>query len=676
MKRILINGSPADLSSAPIAVNWEYMDLADPGKKYSPFTSSLTLPFTANNKRIMDYGDVPGSDLTTIRSIPYVDLVIAATKFIKSGTLKILNTTKDGYQGTITSRNTYIEAIEGYTLDDAITDASSSFTYATYAAAIDALRSGAITAVNKGFILPRTLEGSIASSIWTIYSGSNGHTHEVWISAYALLKAMVDEGVITLKVLEAGAFVDIEDSLLYSHLCKLYTPCWNWVLYDGGAAWTIEEASGQRLINGTVVDRSIFTTFGGRSSWEFIKAIAQLFCCAVYQVETEISLIPLNQIATAGAIDLSGRVKLEKKYFAIPGHGSSNYVNYENTDNLAESFARTTITAPVIPTEEKSLMTLDLMLPGQYWVNLYSKNFFNTDYNANGALKDKPLLLYDDGDTDYTTITHGTDTEVDVLLKVLTYMDLTQWWAIYQSLATLGEAYDAEIYIDPYTLTKLKPWLLVRINELGGLFYLNKISGFDPDSGRLAKCQVVKWLVAKYDVTPTSLVFTYNGETKTLTVTSNIPWLVTTLGDVTLNKASGTGNDTVIVTCDSNIEADTEVNFNFGGAMVDIIATMQNMTLNSVAAVGTQGVGDPITPDPTFSATAIGTGPRRVFWAIYKAAVRVDSGYRDFTITAGTNNYAITGLTAPGTPGTDYTLRVGYKSGTYPVSSAQFEIIL
>jgi hypothetical protein len=425
-----------------------------------------------------------------------------------------------------------------------------------------------------------------------------------------------------------------------------------------------------------VVERSQFTTFGGKTSWEFIKAIAQMFCCAIYQDQSQINLIPINEIATAGAIDLSGRVKVEKKYFSIPSQGSSNYIGYKNTDNLSESFGRLTVTAPVNPAEEKTLLTLDLMLPGRYYVGQYYKNFFNTNFNENTALKDSPLLLYDGGDTDYTTITHGSDTEVDILLKVLTYLDFSPWWAVFQLLSTEGIAYDAEISIDPYTLTKLKPYLLVRVNELGGLFYLNKITGFDPDSGRLAKCQLIKWRAAEYDVTPLTLLFTYNGETDAITVTSNVPWTVTTLGQVTLDKSSGTGNDTVTVTADANVEIDTEVNFNFGGTVVDVVVTMQNMTLNSMAAIGTQAVGDPFTPDPTFTATAIGTGTRRVFWAIYKDTTLVDSGYDDFTILAGANDYSFTGLTAPATPGTDYTFRIGYKAGTYPVSSAQFEITL
>ena len=170
MKHVLIGGQRADISKAPLAINWEYLDLAQPGKKYSPFTSTLTLPYTAKNKSLMGYGDVAGASLTKVRAVQDVDLLIGGLKFIKSGTFKVLHSGKEGYTGTITGRNTFIEAIEAYTLDEAITDAAATFTYSTYAAAIAALRTGTVTAVNKGFILPRTLEGAISSSIWTIYS--------------------------------------------------------------------------------------------------------------------------------------------------------------------------------------------------------------------------------------------------------------------------------------------------------------------------------------------------------------------------------------------------------------------------------------------------------------------------------------------------------------------------
>jgi len=63
-----------------------------------------------------------------------------------------------------------------------------------------------------------------------------------------------------------------------------------------------------------------------------------------------------------------------------------------------------------------------------------------------------------------------------------------------------------------------------------------------------------------------------------------------------------------------------------------------------------------------------------VFYAVYKGAALVRSGYQDFTILMGTNDYSFTGLTTPSVVGTDYTFRIGYEAGSYVITSAQFEL--
>ena len=681
MKRILIDGRQADISEAPIAINWEYLNLSDPGKKYSPYTSSLTLPFTPKNKSLMGFGDVVGADLSSVRNVQDVDLWLGPLRFIRGGTLKVLSSTKEGYQGTIISRNRYIEAIEGYTLDEIITDCAATFTYAAYADAIESLRAGSDAGINPGFILPRTLEGTITSSIWTIYSVANGHTHEVWLSAAAIITQMIAENVLTLKVWEGDALIDVTASTLWDDLEKLYMPCWNWVLYDG-AAWTLELASGQRLINGEVIDRSQLVTFGGKSSWDFIKAIAQLFCAAVYQDRTEITLVPLANISSAGAVNLSGKVRKEKKYFAIPGQGSVNYIGYNNTDNLPKEYGRMTITAPVKPVVEKELLTLDLMLPGQLWVNQYSKNFFNTDFNGNGALATAPMLLYDSGDPDYTTITHGTDTATDILLKVLTHFNFSGYWAPFQMMSSIGECWDAEVFLDHYTLSKLRPWLLVRINELGGLFYLNKISGFDPDTGKPAKCQVVRWGEGGYSVSTNALKFTYTGQTQQIVITSTVAWTAAVsgipTGGVLIDKASGSGDDVITVTMDGEVFANNLITITFGTKVELVTCRMDEMLLVSVDTIGTQTYLEAFSPAPSVEMQSTDGGLRRLFWAIYNGAVLVRSGYKDLTIPAmiTTEFIDITGLTVLELPDTDFTFKVGYKAGDYPISSANYQVTL
>ena len=678
MKRILIDGREADLSEAPIAINWEYLNLSEPGKKYSPYTSSLTLPFTPKNKSIMGFADVVGGNPAAARDIQDVDIWLGPLRFIRGGTLKILSSAKEGYLGTVTSRNQYIEAIEAYTLDEAIADCAATFTYAAYADAIDALRTGTVTAVNKGFILPRTLEGSISTSTWTIYSTANGHTHEVWLSAAAIITQMIAEGVMTLKVWESGASVAIASSDLWTDLGKLYLPCWNWVLYDGGSAWTLELASGERLIAGDVIDRSQLVTFGGKTSWEFIKSIAQIFCAAIYQDADEITLVPLNNISSAGAVDLTGKCKPLTKYYTVPGHGSSNYIRYKNTDNLTDDFARMNISVGIKPLLEKELLTFDLMLPGQYFVVTHMKKFFDTNVNGNGELLTTPMLLFDDGEQAIVTVTHGSDTAASIYLKVLSYYDFTPWWSSYNLISIEGIAYDAEIGINHYLLSKLRPWLLVRINELGGLFYLNKISGYDPDSGKPARCQVIKWAGGEFSITPASFTFAYNGQTGTITIVSNILWVATYIGDgVSLDKESGTGNDTVTVTVTDDNAVDTTIEFSFGGVIEEITADMPAMEINSISAIGTQYRASAFSPAPTVNITSIPGGARRVFWAIYKGGVITSiDGYCDLTLGHGTADYTLTGVITTSQMGTDFTLRVGYSADSHPIVSNKFTITL
>ena len=288
------------------------------------------------------------------------------------------------------------------------------------------------------------------------------------------------------------------------------------------------------------------------------------------------------------------------------------------------------------------------------------------------------MLLYDGGDTDYTTITHGTDTATDILLKVLTFMPLSTWWATYQTVASRGIAYDAEVYLDPYTLSRLKPWLLVRVNELGGLFYLSKITGFDPDSGKMAKCQLVRWGDAiSYSLSTSAMTFTYDGQSQTITVTSNVAWTASVIGSgVVLDKYYGGGNDVVTVTSNVYAGIGSIIRFDFAGTTIDVSVTMAEMIIDSIAAIGTQTWGDPYTSNPTFAATSTEPGTRRVFWAVYKGSTLVSSGYQNFSILFGTNNYSFTGLSAPQDTGTTFTFRVGYEPGSYPVSSAQFTITL
>lgn len=547
----MVNSVQADLPNTPIGLNWEYLDLSDPGKRYAPFSSSIKLPFTSANNKIMGFGNAIGGRLIQVRDIPNVDFWLGHNKVIEGGYLKVNSIDKSGFNCNITGSSGIVNTLNNYDIDDAITSAAASFTYSfpNYAAAIASLAAGLDGAINYGFLLPRTLADPVTSTTWTIFDTTEKYKHEIWVSVAAIMKGLIDESVCTFKVWEGQALVDIASSYIYADLQNLYTPAWNFT-FKFDTTWKItKETSGQRIINSKAINRTELKTIGGKTTWDFLKVVAQLFCCSIYTSGTQVTFIPLNEIAS-GATDfnLSGRVKSHVKYPNIPGQSYINYIKFKNTDNLPEYYGRMEVLAPVNPYSKKDLFTFDAMMPGLYW-NAYVSNIFNTDINANGELNKSILLLYDDGTTTSTTVVFEaspSDFSVVEDLKVLTRFEFDIYYTSFQALSTKGLAFEVEISINPFDLIRLKPYSLLRIDDLGGLFYLSKISNYDPDNGKPAKCQVVKYDTPSFSIAPLSLSYASGVETKSVTITSTVFWEMTyNPAWIIPSKTSGFGTETI-----------------------------------------------------------------------------------------------------------------------------------
>jgi hypothetical protein len=305
---------------------------------------------------------------------------------------------------------------------------------------------------------------------------------------------MEDLGWLTLKIWEGNTKVAWSSSSILADLRKLYTPAWNYHL-SHPTTYKIVKIGSVSTINGKSIDLTNVSNFGGKNPFDFIKYLAHLFCAIIYQDGTEFTLVPLDNITDTGAINLTGKLVNYSKHTNIPKYEAKNYIGYKNTDNLARNYARHTITSPVTPIFEKDMFMFDMMLPGLYKAENNITDVYNTRYVDNADLSTSPLLLYDAGTT-YSQ-SHAFEPlfsySPPVNLKNLTYYDFSGHYDQFQTLATKGICYDIELKLNPYDFLRMVPYKLVLINELGGLFYLNKITNFDPYSGKPAKCQIIKW---------------------------------------------------------------------------------------------------------------------------------------------------------------------------------------
>ena len=505
MKRIEINGEFADLSEESIGLNWQYFDVSNPGVRINPFTSTIKLPFTARNKRLLGYGDAIGGNMDGIRAVANVNYWLGAYKVISNGYLKVTEIDK-AYICSITAKNSTVDLLENLTFKEILDDAAVVFG-TTISATLASLRDG-----TSGWLLPRVLYDNITSSIWNIGGGFGvAVRHELWIKISTLFDHIENLTGVSFKIIEDGDVLDLADSVIYTdYLSKMYTPTWKYHLLKSQANFlttSLQETSGRLFTEDKRIETPLLKIFGGLSPWSFIKSVAQIFGSIIEVSNNVITIISLNELKKFTPVNLSGKVEKYKKSINIPGVEARNIVGYKITDNLPNSFGRILITADVKPDVEKELFVFDLCLPGMYVPSLYmstSQTFFNTNYGSNQDLATRPLILFDGGDSVSTTVGYGSTTATGwgpittpayygtVNLKVLTYLPLTGFYTEYQKWLTAGIYFEADVALNLFDFMRLRPYKLVWIPELGGSFFVNKITNFDPYSGKPAKMQLVK----------------------------------------------------------------------------------------------------------------------------------------------------------------------------------------
>ena len=199
------------------------------------------------------------------------------------------------------------------------------------------------------------------------------------------------------------------------------------------------------------------------------------------------------------------------------------------------------------PVKSRELLKLNLVLPGRYYNTTEGRMLWKTSYPENGELASTPLILYDAG-----TVTSGTAVTINFTapggtqsssgnVKILRQYAILSGYVSLYAAALQGTVYDADMNINIYDLMRLKPYSLLQINDMGGLFFLNSIKNFDPESGKLAKVELVKMykitkpldldeVTARFvadhaaDFAAVGITVTYyNGANKTIILTASTP---------------------------------------------------------------------------------------------------------------------------------------------------------
>ncbi|MBA7539856.1 hypothetical protein ES705_32141 [subsurface metagenome] len=267
------------------------------------------------------------------------------------------------------------------------------------------------------------------------------------------------------------------------------------------------------------------------NAWDLIKNVLQLFC-GVFKIDgTDLELQKFNDLDITTPVDWSGKLISKSKKFSIPGTGQKNYVKYAvekdvdklqnsaliecNNKNIDYEKDLTTMKAKLMPfrnmqeyyTNASALPLLGIAMPrlGADFPSTAEPNLERVK-----GLKDLVIIVDSDeylgeiqiflayrNETDpglwiyhyvETTLTSDADT---IIVK---YYELaTANYSLIETMLTDPVFYEAELLLNIVDIQGFDHFKAVKIDELEGLFYVNKIIDFLATSpGTPTKVELIK----------------------------------------------------------------------------------------------------------------------------------------------------------------------------------------
>jgi len=500
MKRLYINGSLADLPDSPIGISKQTFDLTKPGERFTDMSTGFTLPFTSRNKNLFGFVDRPGVDLTNIHGTQSVALYFDAFKVFSQGTL-ISKAASNGYQCYIKGGNEVVKVWEDYSVEDAIdldSDIGTTIS-AVYATAVSNL-----AGIWNNWLLPvLTYVEGVMTTI-RIYDHSTGVESNLYYNLSTLISNVISDSGISVKVLQGGSFVAWGSSTIEGIVDDYFFPAWKYRLYSASKTvqdWVVrKETSGTRYFYPSTesVDYADVLHLGGNNMFQVLKLIATLFNHGIYidDIADEIILFPLTEIGY-DEVDLTGKVIKATKNFNIKNYENNNRIRYDVKDkSLGATYNEISIDQSIgwLSNDENILFQFETFFPERKYNNHWYDNYVDEDtYQSKPCIYDLtghiPGIHYRtvnyifDGVTTFTT---------SLNLASKSMVDNPSYFTELENIIQAGIMYDAELVVNLYDLLNIKPWTSIKINELGGRFYLNKLNSFDPYNNASAKAELIK----------------------------------------------------------------------------------------------------------------------------------------------------------------------------------------
>lgn len=450
-------------SKTAVSLNLVNFDISKIGERFYNYTNSFSVP-AAGNESIFGFASHP----STTTDVPYnamtIDLYADGLKVINSGNCYVEYYSDGYYYMTVTDSKSVIQTMKDTKLDSTFITSNYSLNAST------PVRS--LMTATTGFKLDLFFNDN------HIIEADDDEYNYLWnydiltvYVKYVFNKFATDNGF----TFTGGLYTD-------SNFEKLRMSVYQCIISKS-----------------TIYYLTAISINPNKSFYDLFKEVLKIFC-ATYKISgNTITISRLDDIDTSDYVDWSDKlISISKKSFMLSGTGQNNYIRYDNQEKAGEDLNQTTIICNNENIDlEKEILDINAFVYPFIYVDGYS-NFTNqqTIYlpeNKSIQGSDGEYVRDIDG---FIFVTDGTTkVPADVVVKILqgvlstsytvlssdniyfpTYYNSSNDYVMVSKMLTNTELYVVKMLINSIDLYDFNPLKLVYIKQLGGKFYVNKIS--------------------------------------------------------------------------------------------------------------------------------------------------------------------------------------------------------
>lgn len=490
MRQLFVNDNLADLSeNTAIGITYQSGDISDPCKNKLTITNSFSLPLTGNNKRIFEFADSPFAST----NLPYDKLVIdyfdGNIPLIKKS-VAFLNNAENNYNLTVVKGGDIIEALK----NNEIRDWLNYFLYPE----ISDLTNGIGNSTNPtesgvydelmGNIQPPVEYEPFKPISATIGGGANT-LGVIGITIKSIFEFLNTYGFRNGLGINQYAFTFNGTTSQITEFEKLVITWHDLIIQEtsqGSGVWCLK-------INPTGIIWDL-SWYGKKSLFDLVKSVCNIFNAIIEidELELTIKLTTFNKILESTNIkDWSNKIisgAKKTKSFAIGGWVQNNYINYKYDDGVNINGGLVTVECNNTNIESKKEIDNGLFIPRAHDVSGDTFYLLGTPdiatyplYTQKGI--EQLVIFYLDGET--TSVS-------PVNIYQVSGYGFTNNYSGMRSVLQNPITYQIEVNInllDIYTFTNET---LVKIDQLGGVFYVNKINGFNSKIKKGTQIELIK----------------------------------------------------------------------------------------------------------------------------------------------------------------------------------------